>query len=307
MMSIHTTILAHRQGRELSPLTNGTCVAMLPVAGKPVIEYAIESLHKAGMRNAAISVNDVTCGLEELVGDGSRWGMELRYKMQSSNMQRIGATPNHEAPDSAETLLIHGDILLNLDIHEFLRQARATGRKRVYGLKEEQAVMMWEPGAAGHSAQLDFDAGIIAESACIELQAANVNMLNSFPEFHQANMDLISGRLVSLSPHGRTSVNGLIHNHGSKINAESLKSGFAYIGNNCNVHKTVQFDSGVIISDRVIIDRGAKLENSVVLSDTYIGEMVTIKNAIIYGNTLIRIDSGSVMQLEDELLFANIA
>lgn len=303
-MNIRTIILAHRQGRELMPLTDGSCVAMLPVAGKPVIEYAIESLHKAGIKEAAISIDAAFGKLMALVGDGSRWGMKLSYSVASTDVTSAISLPDHGGPDPAETLTMHGDMLLNLAIDEFLRQARATGQKRVYGLKGDTTVIMWESGAPELAARVDLNAADIAESSCIELGATRINTLGSIIEYHQANMDLISGKLALLTPHGKARRNGLTLGYGSKISGKSLKSGFAHIGNNSNVHETVQFDNGVVVGDRVIIDRSARLENSIVLSDTYIGEMVTARNAIIQGNTLIRTDSGRVMHLDDELLLA---
>ncbi|MFO1424556.1 MAG: hypothetical protein U1F70_13075 [Candidatus Competibacteraceae bacterium] len=47
-------IFADRLGRELEPLTERTCVALLPVVGKRVLEHTLEALVAAGVREASL-------------------------------------------------------------------------------------------------------------------------------------------------------------------------------------------------------------------------------------------------------------
>ena len=59
----------------LQPLTGDTCSALLPVAGKAVIEYTIEDLARAGIREAVIVASAHATRVEEHLGKGERWGM----------------------------------------------------------------------------------------------------------------------------------------------------------------------------------------------------------------------------------------
>lgn len=72
-------ILAAGRGERMRPLTDATPKPLLPVQGKPLIEWHIEALARAGVRTIVIN----TAWLEEqfpvALGDGSRWGVRITY------------------------------------------------------------------------------------------------------------------------------------------------------------------------------------------------------------------------------------
>lgn len=72
-------ILADRLGRELQPLTDRSCVALLPVVGKAVLEHVLERLAAAGLRQALVAISPQAEEVRAAFGDGSRWGMRLDY------------------------------------------------------------------------------------------------------------------------------------------------------------------------------------------------------------------------------------
>jgi glucose-1-phosphate thymidylyltransferase len=71
-------ILSGGKGTRLRPLTYTRAKQLLPLANKPVLFYAIESLLAAGIRELGIVVGDTHEEIEAVVGDGSRWGAEVR-------------------------------------------------------------------------------------------------------------------------------------------------------------------------------------------------------------------------------------
>ncbi len=301
-----TVVLASTNNADLKPLSDKTCRALLPIGGKPVIEHAIESLYSAGIREITILLNAATEQVMEIVADGSRWDMRLQYELLSSDTPRRLATADGEIYGSGEVLLVPGDLLWSMDLREFLQHARETGEKQVCGVSSGKPVIMWTDGTEEIDDWQMFDLSTLPQNRGARLTLPNVNSLNSLAEYHQANIDLVNGKFPHLYPRGREHSNGLILDFGTRVNPGSLKSGMACIGRNCSIHRSVQFERDVVIGDSVLVDRGAKITNSVVLPDTYIGEMVTLKNAIVWGDTIIRIDSGVIMQLDDELLFADM-
>ena len=72
-----TFIFADRSDTGLEPLTRNTCAALLPVAGKAVIEYTIEDLARAGIKQAVIVVSAHADRVETQLGKGERGGMHF--------------------------------------------------------------------------------------------------------------------------------------------------------------------------------------------------------------------------------------
>jgi MurNAc alpha-1-phosphate uridylyltransferase len=105
-------ILAAGRGRRMAPLTDGIPKPLVPVAGKPLIEYHIESLAAAGFREIVINQGYLGEKLPEVLGDGSRWGVNIRWSPESPEPLETGGGIFNALPLLGETpfLSVNGDI-----------------------------------------------------------------------------------------------------------------------------------------------------------------------------------------------------
>ena len=114
-------ILAAGKGERMRPLTLTTPKPLVPAAGKPLIEYHLEALARAGITEVVINHAWLGQQIEDHLGDGSRYGLSIRYSPEGEPLETGGgifkALPLlGEAP----FLLVNGDIWTDYDFARLL-------------------------------------------------------------------------------------------------------------------------------------------------------------------------------------------
>jgi glucose-1-phosphate thymidylyltransferase len=71
-------------GTRLRPITHTSAKQLVPIANKPILFYGLEALAEAGVREVGLVVGDTAPEIEEAVGDGSPWGIEVTYIPQEA-------------------------------------------------------------------------------------------------------------------------------------------------------------------------------------------------------------------------------
>ncbi|AMX04004.1 mannose-1-phosphate guanylyltransferase [Microbulbifer thermotolerans] len=75
-------VLAAGFGKRMRPLTDRTPKPLLPVNGKPLIEYALERLAAVGVKQVVINLGYLGHRIREHLGDGCRWGVRICYSVE---------------------------------------------------------------------------------------------------------------------------------------------------------------------------------------------------------------------------------
>jgi MurNAc alpha-1-phosphate uridylyltransferase len=72
-------VLAAGRGERLRPITDHIPKPLVPVAGKPLIAYHLESLARAGFHDVVINLSYRGAQIRDALGDGSRYGVRITY------------------------------------------------------------------------------------------------------------------------------------------------------------------------------------------------------------------------------------
>ena len=79
---IAAMILAAGRGERMRPLSDRTPKPLLAVHGKPLIEWHLEALARDGVRRVVVNTAWLESQIVDALGDGSRWGVEIRYSLE---------------------------------------------------------------------------------------------------------------------------------------------------------------------------------------------------------------------------------
>lgn len=114
-------ILAGGQGVKMRPLTYEIPKPLIPVCGRPVIEYTIDLLRDGGVRDIIIVTGYLGERIRETLGNGHKHGVKITYSHENKPLGNAGALRN--AKDllfDKPFLVINGDVLIKINISEFI-------------------------------------------------------------------------------------------------------------------------------------------------------------------------------------------
>lgn len=107
-------------GTRLKPLTNDSPKPMLPVAGLPVTEHQILAAKRAGIHTLVLATSYLAEVFIPYFGDGSKWGIKIRYAVEKEPLGTGGAIRNAAEllPGDEPIVIFNGDVLSQHSIAE---------------------------------------------------------------------------------------------------------------------------------------------------------------------------------------------
>ena len=301
-------ILAGGKGTRLRPLTVYTPKPIVPVLNKPFLLYQIELLRRAGIKDITLSLSYQPDKIEHLLGNGSEYGVNLRFITEPAPMGTGGAYKYAAEAIRETTVVFNGDILTDLDISEVIKLHREKSAEATialvgvenpsaYGLVETEAdgkVLRFrekpKPEELADLTTNNINAGIyVLEPTILDIIPAGENYsfeYNVFPDILAHEKPFFSyvmeknywrdlGTSESYLDAHHDFLSGKIRNF--DIERET----------NADISHTATIDKNSVVGQTCIIKPGAKIINSTIGEGVHIEEKAIIENSIIWAHTRI--------------------
>jgi mannose-1-phosphate guanylyltransferase / phosphomannomutase len=118
---LKAVIMAGGEGARLRPLTCDRPKPMVPLLGRPMMEYILKLLQKHELQELAVTLQYLPGIIKEHFGSGEDWGVSLNYFLEKEPLGTAGSVKNAASLLDETFLVISGDCLTDIDLTEALR------------------------------------------------------------------------------------------------------------------------------------------------------------------------------------------
>ncbi|HMC03782.1 MAG TPA: NDP-sugar synthase, partial [Cellulomonadaceae bacterium] len=128
-------ILAGGEGTRLRPLTSNQAKPMMPLVNKPMMEHIVGLLAQHGFDDVVVTVAYLANQIRTYFGDGSDFGVRMRYATDEEPLGTAGSVRNAAAELDDTFLVISGDVLTDIDLTAFVKAHRDSSALASIALK----------------------------------------------------------------------------------------------------------------------------------------------------------------------------
>jgi NDP-sugar pyrophosphorylase family protein len=125
MDNMKAMVFAAGYGQRLRPLTDRLPKAMVPVAGRPMIEYPLLLLRHHGITEVIVNLHHLGEKVEKYLGNGKKLGLEISYSWEKELLETGGGLLKAKTMLAESTfMVINCDVMIDLDIKKLIEHHR---------------------------------------------------------------------------------------------------------------------------------------------------------------------------------------
>ena len=308
-------------GTRLLPLTNKTPKPMLPVANLPVTEHQLLAAKAAGITKVVLATAYLAETFTPYFGDGSKWGIELKYALESEPLGTGGAIRNaaelifSEMSEDEPIVVFNGDVLSRHDLAAQIRlhqSSSAAVTLHLVNVEDARPYGCVPFDESGHVTDFlekmenpitnTINAGcyVFSPQVIKEIELGKVVSVERevFPELLKRGrvvqafvdnsywLDMGTPKALLKGSQDYVGTRKFIVGENANISTSAKISGASAIGNNVTIGANVEI-SASIIRDGVTIAEGCKLENVFIEANTTVPEKTQASGAYLANGEII--------------------
>lgn len=137
-LDVRAMILAAGLGTRLRPLTETVPKSMVEVGGKPLIEYALESIVRAGIQEVVVNLHHLGDQIREYLGNGNRYGVRIAYSTEDPLQDSGGGIRDARPLLGDQTFVtLNADTIVDIDLADLLQFHRSNRAEATLALRKD--------------------------------------------------------------------------------------------------------------------------------------------------------------------------
>lgn len=117
-------IIAGGKGSRIASINSEIPKAMIPVCGKPIVEYEVELCKRYGFTDFLFIIGHMGDQISSYFGDGEKWGVNIEYFQEASPLGTAGAFGSLKEKLTEDFFVFYGDTIVDFDMSSMLEYHR---------------------------------------------------------------------------------------------------------------------------------------------------------------------------------------
>ncbi|MFI5151608.1 MAG: nucleotidyltransferase family protein [Bacteroidia bacterium] len=127
LLPLDVIVMAGGKGERLLPLTKDTPKPLLPIGGKPIVEYNMDRLIKSGVSRITLSVRYQAQKIMSYFGDGGKKNIQIEYLAETSPLGTFGSVSLLKNLKHETLLVLNSDLLTTINFEDFYQSFMDSG------------------------------------------------------------------------------------------------------------------------------------------------------------------------------------
>lgn len=297
---------------------------LLPLVDRPFIQHVVEYLVSKGVEEFEVVLCRFPEKVEQLLGDGTRWGAAIDYHLVKDPAKSYRPVKFVTVdPKDDPVLLIHCDRLPPVDVLQ-ARPSLGLDGPTLYMWdnhlnRESNGRPRWSgwgwlngkcraglPEDLNEQGLLDYLLSF-SDGRQIMIDDAKALTVRSYSELLAANQAVLKKEITGLLLTGKEIEPGIWLSRNVQLHPTVQLNPPVFIGENCDIGRGVRLGPGVVVGMNCVVDSQSSIADSIVLPNSYVGEALELRDAIIDRNRLINVRLGSEITITEDFILGNLA
>ena len=278
---------------EVTPLHEGTPLVCVEVLGRSVVGRLIEQLRSAGVDTISVFADATVAALQAGIHSSAKITVRATEDSWAAAQKEVAYNETSES-----TLVVRASAYVEFDLEDMLQFHREQGRGVTRAFGSDGPLDMWIVDQSRTTESEDLQSVLRASSPARYTVRGYVNRLEHPRDLRRLVGDGLTSR-CRLRPLGSEIRPGVWIDDGAQVHRDARVVAPAYIGRGAKVEAQCLITRCSNVESNCHVDYGTVVEDSSILTNTYVGIGLDLSHSVVEGNNLLNLERNVTLEIAD--------